>query len=728
MGYIRHTMLWLFCLTLVFAVGGSGTSVVFGRELATDARLASDQTINQQADLVKQNIESEVRRYTDTLQTVAAGLGSQHDIENKEFAAATAPLRDIHLAGATSIAFVVPSSDAGIPSLQQHWRELGATDLTLKPAGSGEHFFGVAAMPLDVDRPITLGVDVSQIKAAAAALYESRRTNAVVVSDTYQLLVDRNLPEDQRQQSFVLAAPVSSDVNGEKHFRGWVLMALRSQNFFGTVLKTSSQNMADLALSADNEDRSHIQVAELRSAASGSRNLHRTLTIDVAQQHWSLDVAAVRSQLPGGSSALPRVVTIGGIVLSLLLALLFYVLATSRVRALKNVEAATSELRIAEAEARRQAELLSVILDDMSDGIGVVDANGAFVIHNDAAKRMLGVDGDATDPSLWQDHYGIFLPDGETPFPTEDLPLMRALAGEATDGVELVIRNATNPDGVTLSVSGRPLRLEHERGAVAVFHDITANKHYEHELTSFAGVVAHDLKSPLAIVRGYSELLEDDLATTLGEEQSANAMYMLSKVTGGVERMQCLIDNLLAYTASRDASLNPDVLDLGALFRDVVQSQVDAASMSSGVAPSVHVGTLPWVRVDAVLVRQVAENLIGNALKYAPAGELPYVDISATTRDGWAHVEIADRGIGIPAGQHAAIFTGFHRAHADESYQGTGLGLAICKRIVERHGGTIGVVDNPGGGSRFIFTLPLVNDGLRAEPTIRPGASAYALG
>jgi signal transduction histidine kinase len=109
-----------------------------------------------------------------------------------------------------------------------------------------------------------------------------------------------------------------------------------------------------------------------------------------------------------------------------------------------------------------------------------------------------------------------------------------------------------------------------------------------------------------------------------------------------------------------------------------------------------------------VLVRQLLDNLIGNAVKYTAPGAAPEITItSAPTADGRIRVEVTDRGIGIPPGQHEAIFGNFHRAHRGEAYTGTGLGLTICERIVERHGGTIVATDNPAGpGTRVSFTLP----------------------
>lgn len=132
----------------------------------------------------------------------------------------------------------------------------------------------------------------------------------------------------------------------------------------------------------------------------------------------------------------------------------------------------------AQADARRHAGLLHAILDSIGDGVGVVDSSGEFLLHNRAAKDLLGLD-DVPDPDTWQEHYGLFLPDGTTPFPTEELPLVRAMRGESTDGVDMVLRNPARPDGATISVTGRPLAAAAgvPGGAVAIFRDITERQH-----------------------------------------------------------------------------------------------------------------------------------------------------------------------------------------------------------------------------------------------------------
>jgi signal transduction histidine kinase len=231
---------------------------------------------------------------------------------------------------------------------------------------------------------------------------------------------------------------------------------------------------------------------------------------------------------------------------------------------------------------------------------------------------------------------------------------------------------------------------------VAVFHDITELRRYENDLAVFAGVVAHDLKTPLTAVRGHCETAEE----MLDAEAVDAARNALTRVSRAADRMTGMIDTLLAYTTARDAPLRSRTVDLGGLVREVLTDRA---------AADVHVDPLPAVRADPAMLRHVLENLIGNALKYVKPGDTAHVEVtSAAGPDGWTRIEVADRGIGIPDADKPAVFEHFHRAHAGAGYAGTGLGLAICKRIVERHGGEIGVADNPGGGTRFFFTIPEV--------------------
>src|SRR5713226_3863730 len=185
-----------------------------------------------------------------------------------------------------------------------------------------------------------------------------------------------------------------------------------------------------------------------------------------------------------------------------------------------------TQKKLADEEAKRQKELLQLILESIADGVVVADSNGKFLLFNAAAEQVLGIGATDTTPSQWSDQYGSYLPDGVTLYPPNDLPLVRAMRGETVDAVELFIRNAKVPDGRLLSITGRPLRGEDGalRGGVVVFHDITLQKSAQEVLVQakeeavraskfkdqFLSTMSHELRTPLNAVLGFSDLLADE--------------------------------------------------------------------------------------------------------------------------------------------------------------------------------------------------------------------------
>ncbi|MEU4687560.1 HAMP domain-containing sensor histidine kinase [Actinoplanes sp. NPDC023714] len=221
----------------------------------------------------------------------------------------------------------------------------------------------------------------------------------------------------------------------------------------------------------------------------------------------------------------------------------------------------------------------------------------------------------------------------------------------------------------------------------------------EEELVGFAGVVAHDLRSPLANVVGYADMIRllDD--GDLSEKQRAH----LARLQSSAGRMQALIEDLLAYATADNTTLRSEPVDLGALV-DVIVAERRVTAPDAEITRT----PLPVVLGDESQIRQVLDNLIGNAVKYTPKDRHARISISATdvTETSFCRVEIADRGIGIPESRLSEVFNAFTRVEGSENYPGTGLGLAIVQRIVERHNGDVGVAGNPGGGTIFWFTLP----------------------
>lgn len=370
-----------------------------------------------------------------------------------------------------------------------------------------------------------------------------------------------------------------------------------------------------------------------------------------------------------------------------------------------------------EKAATDQAVLMRTILDTMADGVSAIDANGAVVLRNPAAAQMVGSshfdDVGAVDVSA----YGITHADG-SPLRAEESPMALALGGQDVDGLELLVRNPASPDGRLLEVTARTLPDIDPGVAVVVFHDVTADRRERDELASFAGVVAHDLLNPLTIIDGWSEALLEEERDPAGMDPAERVQH-LERIQRAARRMRALISDLLAYTTARDRTIHPVRVDVEALVRDVARTRVEAARVSDSPVPDIRVeGPLPPVLAEPVLIRQVVDNLIGNAVKYVAPGTTPLVRVCAREASGsggiaLVEIRVIDNGIGIPDGQHARVFDTFHRAHQD-GYRGTGLGLSIVKRIVERHGGTASAADNPsGGGTTMTVSFPAASVGDR---------------
>ncbi|MEV6300631.1 ATP-binding protein [Actinoplanes sp. NPDC051861] len=364
-------------------------------------------------------------------------------------------------------------------------------------------------------------------------------------------------------------------------------------------------------------------------------------------------------------------------------------------------DALIQRLRVSEQEATEKADMMTTVVNSMTEGLAILDQQGRFVLRNPAAGRLLGNTSSVSGGVLLGSDYGFFHPDG-TPVAEADMPWVHALAGQDVPPMDILIRNAAVPEGrivrfnvARLSVQpGGPIQV------VVVFHDVTADRRHRDELMSFAGLVAHDLLNPLTTIEGWAEVLEAELAGYRPAER-------VTRIQRAAARMRTFLNGLLAYTAARDGKLMPTTVNLPLLMQDIVNSRLDQAEYTGKVTPLFETGGLDGaVEADPVLVRQLLENLIDNALDLMPAGATPQIGVSCQAGpNGMLRIDILDNGIGLPPGKLHEVFTSFHRG--DEHRRGSGLELAVCKRIVERHGGTIEAMANPyGSGTRMSFTLP----------------------
>jgi signal transduction histidine kinase len=362
---------------------------------------------------------------------------------------------------------------------------------------------------------------------------------------------------------------------------------------------------------------------------------------------------------------------------------------------------ATERAMRLERTAAERAHLLDTVMDNMTEGLVVVQDDGKILVRNPAGRELVGLAGTTPAPNvLPAASYGLHQVDG-TPLPEDQMPSALAFAGEEVVAQDYLLRTPKFPEGRILEMSAthmpESLTDGHKR-VIINFRDVTLARQDRDNLASFAGVVAHDLLNPLSVVDGWAEALNESFLEGAVSPEDGGAM--VARILTASKHMRHFIDDLLNYAIARDQTIRRDDVDLSALIEDVSGFRRQHSSR-----PRIHVQPGLEVNGDASMLRQLFDNLIGNAVKYVAPGVRPHIIVNGSPEGEFMRVTVDDNGIGVPPEQRRNIFENFQRAATD--YSGTGIGLAICARIVGRHGGTIAVEDNPhGDGSRFTMTLP----------------------
>ena len=251
-------------------------------------------------------------------------------------------------------------------------------------------------------------------------------------------------------------------------------------------------------------------------------------------------------------------------------------------------------------------------------------------------------------------------------------------------------------------------------GTVGVARDITERKRIEEklrareaelersnaELERFAYVASHDLQEPLRMVTSFLGFVE----RRYGNDLNAEAREFIGYAVDGATRMKTMVNDLLAYSRAGTHGKPFRAVECETVL-DRVLANLALANEESG-AVITH-DPLPTVTGDDAQLAQVFQNLIGNAVKFR-GREPSRIHVAAEPRGSDVRFYVRDNGMGVDPLYFYRIFTVFQRLHGRDEYPGTGIGLALCKRIVERHGGTIGIESEPGKGTTFHFTIPSV--------------------
>jgi PAS domain S-box-containing protein len=372
-----------------------------------------------------------------------------------------------------------------------------------------------------------------------------------------------------------------------------------------------------------------------------------------------------------------------------------------------------------EEDIKNSEKRYRTVLDEIGDAYFEVDLKGALTFVNDqmtqhllySKEELLGMNYKAfTAKKEIKNVYAAYNQIYRTGEPSLSFG-HKTIRKDGTRGFSDVsispLKNAKGEffgfRGISRDITVRK-RLEEEREAL--LQDIKrinqkleeANK----ELQDFVYIASHDLREPLRKISSFGTLLQDSLKGKLDEDQQENFEFM----TEGARRMQNMIDALLTYSRLTTKAKPPQRVDLNKVIEDL--KKLELATMLDETRGVIHVPKpLPSVQADPSQMHQLFQNLIGNGLKFHKEGVPPEIIIRAhEVENNVIRIEVEDNGIGIDEKYHGQLFTMFKRLHSREQYEGTGIGLASCKKIVERHGGNIGIKSTIGKGSTFWFTLP----------------------
>ncbi|MCC6446806.1 MAG: HAMP domain-containing protein [Armatimonadetes bacterium] len=373
---------------------------------------------------------------------------------------------------------------------------------------------------------------------------------------------------------------------------------------------------------------------------------------------------------------------------------------------------------VADLEKSQQSRL-EALIRSMTDGAILSDTSGRLVVLNPAARRMLGLDPDIRPadipsqaleviglPDLWRE--ALEYPDRIARREIRVSPEVNRLAPaeSAKDSLFPQLTVLASCTAARESVSGAVV------GIVTTLFDVTRERELQQMKEDFLASVSHELRSPLTAIAGFTEvLLEDDTVPERHQE-------FIQIIDQNSRRLLRLINDLLDMTKLEAGMMRMEKrpVDLAEMVHKTAATLGPLAAQKQIRILTYLPASLPPADVDPDRIEQVLVNLVNNAIKFTP--ENGQVAVGAEVKDGKAAVWVADTGVGIPTRDIERIFDKYQQVENRWTYgiKGTGLGLPIARQIVEAHGGGIRAESEEGKGSKFTFTVPLVQDDLSRTP------------
>jgi PAS domain-containing protein/two-component sensor histidine kinase len=373
------------------------------------------------------------------------------------------------------------------------------------------------------------------------------------------------------------------------------------------------------------------------------------------------------------------------------------------------VDALTQKLRTANMQ-------LDAAFNNMNQGLAMFDADQRLVVRNKRYMEMFALPEEMGAPGRTLADITLYSIDTGNEADPEHVLQRRV---EIARSRERIVFHRRMADGRTLEIIHEPLE---DGGSIAIYLDVTARMEAEtrlrdymtkleasnRELQDFAYVASHDLQEPLRKIEAFGDRLHRKCGERLGED----GRVYVNRMQDSSRRLRTLINDLLAYSRVTTKAKPFVDVDMNLVFEEVLFDMETAIEETGG---KVEVDTMPTLQADDTQMRQLAINLISNAIKFRKPETPPVVRVSSAIiddpagrsgKDSWCEITVSDNGIGFSNKYADRIFTIFQRLHSRTTYEGTGIGLATCRKIAERHGGEITADGTPGEGAVFTVRLP----------------------
>jgi len=366
-------------------------------------------------------------------------------------------------------------------------------------------------------------------------------------------------------------------------------------------------------------------------------------------------------------------------------------------------------------ELEQSAERSRLLIEGVRDyALFTMDPEGRVTSWNTGAERIHGY----KEEEIVGKHFFVFYERSDVEAGRPEQHLKRAADTDRYEEEGRRVRKDGSVFWASVIVTSLRSADGRLRGFAKITRDITKRRQVElalstfmarlqrsnEDLQEFAMIASHDLQEPLRKIQMFGDRLKQEFGQSLGP---AGQDY-INRMQSAASRGQSLIEGLLAFSRVTTKGQAPKLVELGAIATEVT---ADLEARIAHVGGTIEIGSLPAIEADPLQMRQLFQNLLGNALKFHRPAVPPTVRISATPVEaqdactGW-QIEVADNGIGFDEKYLDRIFKLFQRLHERGTYEGAGMGLAISRKIVERHHGTITARSTPGRGTTMLVTLP----------------------